>query len=164
MVMDDRSTRGMVPGGAIAGVGDACQATAEHLAADDRMQPSIWLERGGRLWCAAATWRRAVTGAGRHASGAARASAGASAEASPQATTELIVPGGWTADGVVTRAFEGAADLIVPDLAAANGSADAACSGARAAPADGATSQICIPLRSGDRVVGVLDVKLLRPI
>jgi diguanylate cyclase (GGDEF)-like protein len=154
----------MVPGGAIAGVGDACQATAEHLAADDRMQPSIWLERGGRLWCAAATWRRAVTGAGRHASGAARASAGASAEASPQATTELIVPGGWTADGVVTRAFEGAADLIVPDLAAANGSADAACSGARAAPADGATSQICIPLRSGDRVVGVLDVKLLRPI
>ena len=35
------------------GVGAACQAVADHLAADGRLQPSVWLERGGDLQCAA---------------------------------------------------------------------------------------------------------------
>jgi diguanylate cyclase (GGDEF)-like protein len=49
----DRPTRGVSPGGVIAGVGAACQAVADHLASDGRLQPSVWLERGGRLRCTA---------------------------------------------------------------------------------------------------------------
>jgi len=35
------------------GVGAACQAVADHLAAEGPLQPSVWLERGGDLQCAA---------------------------------------------------------------------------------------------------------------
>jgi diguanylate cyclase (GGDEF)-like protein len=35
------------------GVGAACQAVADRLASNDRLQPSVWLERGGRLGCVA---------------------------------------------------------------------------------------------------------------
>src|SRR4051794_39836166 len=54
MVMD-RPTRGVALGGASAEVGTVCQTVADHLAASRDLRPSIWLERGGRLRCAAST-------------------------------------------------------------------------------------------------------------
>jgi diguanylate cyclase (GGDEF)-like protein len=55
MVMD-RPTRGVaLGGGASAGVGTVCQTVADRLAASRDLQPSVWLERGGRLRCVAST-------------------------------------------------------------------------------------------------------------
>ncbi|MEA2246336.1 MAG: hypothetical protein QOH46_865 [Solirubrobacteraceae bacterium] len=145
MVMDDLATRGVAPGGAIAGVGDACQAIVDHLVAGGRLRPSVWLERGGRLRCATAGAHLPAVRGGRAAPQAVLAG---TFETRP----ELIAPGGWSADAVVGRAFESATELIVPALEARDG--------ARARADERAAAQICIPLRCGGRVVGVLDAKL----
>jgi diguanylate cyclase (GGDEF)-like protein len=150
MVTDDRAIRGLAPGGAIGGIGDACQAAVDHLAAGGRLRPSVWLERGGHLW-------RAADGARPPADRDGSWTPDAVLAATAEPARDLIVPGGWTADPVIRRAFESASELVVPDLAVA-------CDGQAPPSDDLAAAQICIPLRCGGRVVGVLDVKLRRPV
>ncbi|HEX2103804.1 MAG TPA: GGDEF domain-containing protein [Solirubrobacteraceae bacterium] len=77
----------MALGGVAGGVGAACQAVAARLASDGRLQPSVWLERGGRL--------RRVAGPG--------AEGDRSGHAAP-------VP------DVVRTAFAGGVETVVPDL------------------------------------------------
>jgi diguanylate cyclase (GGDEF)-like protein len=76
------------PGGVTARVGAACKAVADHVAADCRLAPSVWLERGGRL--------RRVAGAGLAFAG------------------DAIRPD----EGVIGRTYAAGCETIVPDLAA----------------------------------------------
>jgi diguanylate cyclase (GGDEF)-like protein len=90
MVMD-RPTRGVALGGVNAGGGAAGRGGAARLAADVRLQPSMWLERRGRLH------RVAGAGTGGRPGDAARE------------------------PSVVRTAFESGVETVVPDLAAGEG-------------------------------------------
>jgi diguanylate cyclase (GGDEF)-like protein len=48
-MVTDRPIRGVTSGGVIEEVGAACEAVADHLAADGGLQAGVWLEREGRL-------------------------------------------------------------------------------------------------------------------
>ena len=108
-------------GGLAAGVDTACQAVVDLLAVDARLLPRVWLERGGRLRCAA-------RGAAWHAR-----------DGLPATT------------GAVGRTFTAAVETVVTGTDPSTEDPDR-------------QARICVPLRCGDRVVGVLDVESRRPL
>jgi diguanylate cyclase (GGDEF)-like protein len=122
MVMD-RPTRGAL-GGVSAGVGAVAQTAADRLAAGRDLRASVWLERAGRLRCAASTgdWP------GR----------------------DGISP----TSGVVGATFTSGVETVVPDAAARD----------PRARAEGVVAEACVPLRSGGCVVGVIHVRVMRPL
>jgi diguanylate cyclase (GGDEF)-like protein len=122
MVMD-RPTRGAL-GGVSAGVGAVAQTAADRLAAGRDLRASVWLERAGRLRCAASTgdWP------GR----------------------DGISP----TSGVVGATFTSGVETVVPDAAARD----------PRARAEGVVAEACVPLGSGGCVVGVIHVRVMRPL
>jgi diguanylate cyclase (GGDEF)-like protein len=109
-------------GGASAGVGAVAQTAADRLAASGDLRPIVWLERGGRLRCAASTgdWPG----------------------------HDGIAP----TSGVVGATFTAGAETVVPDAAVRDKRTRAA----------GVVARVCVPIRSGGCVVGVLDAHLAR--
>src|SRR3954464_12941847 len=146
MVMD-RPTRGVL-GGAGAEVGAVSQTVADRLAASRDLRPSIWLERGGRLWCVASTGEAPVGVGISPTAGVKGATFTSGVESVVGATFSSGV------ESVVGATFSSGGENVVPDAAAHRGPA----SPPRPAP------QACLPIRADGLVVGVLDVELARPL
>jgi len=149
--------RGVAPGGVSVGVGSACRAAADHLAADPALRPSIWLERGGRLRCMAG--KGEWPGIGEIAVGADVVGATSSAAVDHPGKGS----GGRGAGAAFAHEPEVRAARLTPadDAATEVAGHGAAAMGVAAAHA---VRRVCLPIRCTGTVVGLLAVELARPL
>jgi hypothetical protein len=133
-MVTDRPIRGVTSGGVIEEVGAACEAVADHLAADGGLQTAVWLEREGRL-------RRV-------------AAAGPSDPRAPD--TDIAATPGTEPSTAVRATFETGGEHVVahpeaPAAGAPPGADD------DVAPA-GFRARACLPIVADGVVRGVLDI------
>jgi diguanylate cyclase (GGDEF)-like protein len=113
---------------------DAAQAVVDHLTADDRFVPTVYLARAGRL-------RRVATNG-------------------QWVAEDGILP----ASGAVGRAYRMGSEVVGAIAADGDGSDPVGSTAAGDERADVAGSRVCLPILAAGRAVGVLDVGSTAPL